>query len=52
MLEEALGYLDSLYSPIVGQSVADFITAAIIIVKFFVAAKLINAVIKRIPKMR
>ena len=47
MLDEALGYLDSLYSPVVGQVYADFITATIIIIIFFIIAKMVNAIIKR-----
>jgi small-conductance mechanosensitive channel len=47
MLEQALGLLDSIYSPIVGQTYADFITAGIIIISFFIIAKIINFILKR-----
>ena len=47
MLEQALGVLDSLYSPVVGQTFADFITAAIVILLFFVIAKAVNFTIKK-----
>jgi small-conductance mechanosensitive channel len=47
MLGQALSYLDSLYSPVLGQPLSDFLTAAIIIFVFFIIAKAVNFIIKR-----
>ena len=47
MLEEALTFMDSLFSPLVGEFYADFMTAGIMIVLFFFLAKLVNFILKR-----
>ncbi len=47
MFEPALAFVDSLVSPFVDEVYADYITAAIVIASFFVAAKVVNFMIKR-----
>ena len=48
MFEAELGYADSLFTPLVGADYAGIMTAGLIIIAFFIAAKLVSFVFKRI----
>ena len=50
MLNETLYFLDSLYSPVVGPTIAEVITAAIVILSSFILAKIVNFILRRFLK--
>jgi len=47
MLDQALSFADSLYSPILGQFYADIVTAVLVIAIFFALGKTVNFMFKK-----
>jgi small-conductance mechanosensitive channel len=48
MIEPALAFIDSLFTPLIGQTYAEIATALVVILIFFLIAKLVNFIFKKV----